>query len=122
MNYLRAALKNAGCTAMCRHHGEGSPPALIYPQGIQFGVVGGPHGDVVGMHYCSFWGHYYSWALPDHIRTNLFSMYGLSCSNGSYNESLVKSNLENRLPIIVTASDCLVPADFDIHTFVIVAS
>lgn len=46
-------------------------------------------------------------------------MYGLSCSNGSYNESLVKSNLENRLPIIVTASDCLVPADFDIHTFVI---
>ncbi len=76
-------------------------------------------GDVVGMHYCSFLGNYYSWALPDHIRTNLFSMYGLSCSNGSYNESLVKSNLENRLPIIVTASDCLVPADFDIHTFVI---
>lgn len=61
----------------------------------------------------------YSWSFPAKIRTMLFPLYNISCSHGSYDASAVISNLENRLPVIVTATNLLVPLDWDIHCFVI---
>ena len=72
-------------------------------------------GTVINMHYTNN----YSWALPSNIRTDLFSLYDISCSQGSYNAATIKQNLGNGLPVIVTASDQLVPVNGDIHTFVI---
>ena len=76
-------------------------------------------GNVVGMHYSSLFGDYFSWAVPDNIRTDLFSLYGISCSQGGYDESAVKNNLERNVPVIVTASDWLIPINGNIHCFVI---
>lgn len=53
------------------------------------------------------------------IRTLLFPQYGISCSQGSYDSAEVVSNLNNHLPIIVSASNLLIPIDDDIHCFVI---
>ena len=61
----------------------------------------------------------YSWTLPKKIRTELFPIYGITCSHGDYNASAVKQNLRNHLPVIVTATNLLIPVDFDIHCFVI---
>lgn len=72
-------------------------------------------GDILGMSYHDT----YSWAIPANIRTLLFPHYRLTCDHGEYDEDVVKSNLENLMPVIVTASDLLIPADFDIHCFVI---
>lgn len=72
-------------------------------------------GDLVHMHYYNS----YSWTLPAYLRTNVFNYYGYSCSHDSYDETILKTNLANRLPVIVTATDLLIPCDFDIHTFVI---
>ena len=72
-------------------------------------------GDAINMHYHDK----YSWALPSNIRTLLFPRWGIYCSQGGYRESIVEDNLFRHLPVIVTASDFLIPADFDIHCFVI---
>ena len=72
-------------------------------------------GNIVNMHYTAG----YSWALPANIRTGLFSYYGITCSHGNYDSAIIKSNLENYLPVIVTASDLVIPLDGDIHCFVI---
>lgn len=72
-------------------------------------------GNLVNMQYHNN----FSWALPANLRTNVFNLYGYSCSHGSYDENVVKTNLSAGLPIIVTASDLLIPLDGDIHTFVI---
>lgn len=72
-------------------------------------------GHLAGMHY----NNDYSWALPANLRTDVINYYGISCSHGSYNEGIVKSSLESGMPVIVTATDLLIPVDFDIHTFVI---
>ena len=72
-------------------------------------------GDLVGTNYHNT----YSWALPAQLRTNVFEWYGYSCSHGNYDEDVVKASLENNLPVIITATDLLIPLDGDIHTFVI---
>lgn len=72
-------------------------------------------GQEVNMHYTDD----YSWAIPANIRTQLFPQCGLTCNHGSYNETVVKNNLNNQMPVIVTATNLLVPTDFDIHCFVI---
>ena len=72
-------------------------------------------GQVINMHYTNT----YAWTFPANIRTQLFPQCGLTCNHGSYNETVVKNNLNNQLPVIVTASNLLVPTDFDIHCFVI---
>ncbi|MBR4002096.1 MAG: C10 family peptidase [Bacteroidales bacterium] len=74
-------------------------------------------GSVIDMTY---WNNA-SFTLPAKIRTQLFSLYGITSSHGNYDVSTVKSNLENNLPVIVTASDYLIPVppDFDVHCFVI---
>ncbi len=61
----------------------------------------------------------YSWALPANLRTGVFNHFGINCSHGSYNENIVKTSLEGGMPVIVTATDLLIPLDFDIHSFVI---
>ena len=73
----------------------------------------------VGMHFWLIEGEFYSWALPANIRTNIFSPNGISSSHGDYDASIVKSNLEDHLPVIITASNLLIPTDGDLHTFVI---
>lgn len=65
------------------------------------------------------YGQSQSWTFPYKLRTQVFNYYGISASHGGYDESVVKENLENMLPVIVTASNLLIPADFDIHCFVI---
>ena len=48
----------------------------------------------------------------------LHQHYG-SCQSGQYDESIVRSNLLSGLPVIMVATNLLIPADFDIHAFVI---
>lgn len=72
-------------------------------------------GDMVEMHYHNN----YSWALPEKLAEQMFAYHGISADYGSYDEEVVKSNLEAGLPIIVTASEWAVPANFNIHCFVI---
>ena len=76
-------------------------------------------GDVVNMHYWHLFNYYFSWAIPDNIRDNLFSFYGISSSSGVYNASSVVNNLLNRMPVIISATDFALPVDGDIHCFVI---
>jgi hypothetical protein len=81
----------------------------------------GQVGQVVNMHfdYNFLNGKYFSWALPSNIRTHLFNMYGISCSHGNYNSNAVKSSLYDGMPVIISASDLLIPVDGEIHCFVI---
>ena len=72
-------------------------------------------GHLSGMHY----NNDYSWALPANLRTNVINYLGISCSHGNYNENAVKSSLEDRMPVIVTATNLLIPLDGEIHSFVI---
>lgn len=92
---------------------SGYSPTLSspYAEALMIGHVGAQ----TGMHY----NNGYSWTLPANLRTAVFNPLGISCSHGSYNASTVKSNLNNGLPVIVTATDMLIPADFDIHCFII---
>jgi hypothetical protein len=78
-------------------------------------IMIGHIGDVIGMTYHND----YSYALPANIRTQLFPLHGISCSHGDYDSSDVVSNMNNLLPVIVTATNLLVPLDFNIHCFVI---
>ncbi len=82
---------------------------------IQEAVLMSYVGHRVNMHY---WDEY-SWAVPANLKTDLFEYHGISCSHGSYDEETVKNNLLNQLPVILSASDLLVPLDGDIHCFVI---
>lgn len=81
------------------------------PEAIMIGYIG----RLVNMHYWTT----YSWALPNNLITNVFEPYGYSCSSGNYNETIVKNSLNDGVPVIITASDLLIPTDGDIHTFVI---
>lgn len=85
------------------------------PEAIMIGHVGMR----VNMHYCDDIFGQYSWALPGNLKTDLFEFYGISCSQGGYDEDVVKNSLLNQMPVIVTASDLMIPANFRIHTFVI---
>ena len=85
------------------------------PEAIMISFVG----QRVGMHYSEIGNHPFSWALPGNLKTNLFEYYGFSCSRGSYNETIVKNSLSNQMPVIVSATNQLIPSDFEIHCFVI---
>ena len=91
-------------------------PALIesstslLPEAVMIGYIG----HEIGMNY----GDDYSWAIPANLRTNIFNYYGYSANSGSYNETPVKENLHDRIPVIITASDQVVPVNGHIHTFV----
>ena len=80
------------------------------PESIMIGHVG----KMIGTHY----GGNYSWAWFSNLKSNLFSPYGISCSQGDYDEAIVASSLLNLMPVIITASNLLIPIDFDIHVFV----
>lgn len=85
------------------------------PEAIMIGYVG----MTVNMHYCDGAFGQYSWALPSNLKTELFENLGISCSRGSYDENIVKTSLLNQMPVIVSASDLMIPIDGDIHCFVI---
>lgn len=85
-----------------------SPP---YAEALMMGHIGA----LMGMNYHNS----YSWIYPARLRTHVFGPMGISCSHGSYDAAIVKSSLNNGLPVIVTASNLLIPLDFDIHCFVI---
>lgn len=89
--------------------------SFTLPEAIMIGHVG----TLVNMHYCDNLIGQYSWALPANLKSDVFEAYGISCSRGDYNESIVKNNLENRMPVIVSGSDLLIPTNGDIHAFVI---
>ncbi|MBR4794507.1 MAG: C10 family peptidase [Bacteroidaceae bacterium] len=87
----------------------------MIPEAILIGYVGLS----VNMHYCEIGQKRFSWAIPSNLKTNVFENLGISCSHGDYDENIVKSSLLNQMPVIVSASDLLVPLDGDIHCFVI---
>lgn len=78
-------------------------------------------GDQVNMHYVDSTLIYprFSWAVPANLKTDLFEYYGISCSHDSYDEDIVERNLLNQMPVIVSASNLMVPVDGSIHCFVI---
>ena len=61
----------------------------------------------------------FSWALPAALRTLLFNAEGYNCTSDDYNETIVMNSLINMLPVIITASDQLIPINGRIHSFVI---
>lgn len=72
-------------------------------------------GAIINMHYREK----YSWAIPKNIMDDLLPYYGLTCERDDYDEGIVKQSLEENMPVVVSASDCLIPVDGDIHCFVI---
>ena len=82
-------------------------------------ILMGHVGDLVGMHYWEIGSQQFSWAIPGNLKTYVFEYYGISCSQGEYNENFVKSSLLAMLPVVVWATNLLIPTDFDIHCFVI---
>lgn len=61
----------------------------------------------------------FSWALPMFLRIGIFNSYGYPCIVNDYDEEIVKSSVLDSLPVIVTASDQLIPVNGRIHSFVI---
>lgn len=82
-------------------------------------ILMGYVGDLVEMNYCEMFSEQFSWAYPIHLKTYVFDYYGIYCSHGEYNENLVKTNLAAKLPVVVWATNLIVPIDFRIHCFVI---
>ena len=80
------------------------------PEALMIGYIG----KTINMHY----GADFSWALPANLRTQLFNPAGISCSHGDYDQSIVAASLSNLMPVIITASDQLIPINGRIHTFV----
>lgn len=94
------------------------PPYIgmtMIPEAILIGYVG----QRVNMHYCDNIAGKYSWAVPRNLQEDLFEYHGITCTHGDYDEEIVKNSLLNQMPVIVSASDLLVPVDGDIHCFVI---
>ena len=81
------------------------------PEALMIGLIGRK----VQMNY---WDDY-SWALPSNLKTEVFEDYGYNCSSGSYDEDIVVESLQDSIPVIVTASDLLIPVNGNIHSFVI---
>lgn len=82
-----------------------------YAEALMIGYVG-------SLSYMNYHNNY-SWTYPARLRTNVFESMGITCSHGNYDAATVKNNLNNGLPVIVTASDWLIPLDFEIHCFLI---
>lgn len=72
-------------------------------------------GDLVNMSYSDT----SSSAFFYKLRTDAFPEYNISCNQRSYSQDSVKLYLERGYPIIVSASDQLIPANGRIHCFVI---
>ncbi len=87
----------------------------MLPEAIMIGDVGLR----VGMHYWDVLFDYFSWALPEKLKTDVFEPYGILSSRGSYDENIVKQSLLSQMPVIVSASNLLIPIDGKIHCFVI---
>lgn len=80
------------------------------PEALMIGKIGHD----VGMNYGNS-----SWALPENLRTNVFIPYGISCNFiNSYNEYAVRNNLSHNNPVIITASNLVIPIDGHFHCFV----
>lgn len=58
-------------------------------------------------------------ALSILLKTNVFEQYGFTCSSGAYDGDIVKTNLQNSIPVIVSATDQLIPLNGRNHCFVI---
>lgn len=82
-------------------------------------ILIGSVGASVNMHFCYMFNHGFSWAVPSDLTTEVFAPAGIDCVHGNYNEVPVRNNLANRIPVIVSASDMLIPANGNIHCFVI---
>ena len=79
-------------------------------------------GALVDMHYCENildQGDPFSWAFPSNLKTGLFQYYGIDCSRGFYDEDIVKESLLDQMPVIVSATNMMLPLDGRIHCFVI---
>lgn len=90
---------------------------LGIPEALMIGHIG----KLVSMNYVYFpllFDHPFSWAYPANLRTEVFSIYGYSSSFGDYDESIVSSSLLNLMPVIITASDQIIPTNGHFHTFV----
>lgn len=61
----------------------------------------------------------FSWALPMALRVLVFNGLGITCFSGAYDESIVKESMNSMMPVIVTASDQMIPVNGRIHCFVI---
>ena len=90
--------------------------AAMIPEAILIAYVGAQ----VNMHYNDLLiSEPFSWAIPADLKPLLFEFHGISCSHGRYDENIVKDQLLNGMPVIVSASNLLIPIDFNIHCFVI---
>lgn len=87
----------------------------VIPEAILISYVG----QLVNMHYCENGIDNYSWALPRNIKDNVLDFYGITSSHENYDEDIVANSLLKGMPVIVSATDLLIPVDFDIHCFVI---
>lgn len=85
------------------------------PESVMISYVG----HLVDMHYCDLGVDYFSWAFPSNLKYNVFEHYGINCSRGSYNESIVRESLLDGMPVVVSASDQMIPINGNIHCFVI---
>ena len=92
-----------------------SSAATVLPEAIMIGYVG----DLVDVSYSEIGTNLFSYAWPPNLKSSVFEYYGISCSSGWYDESVVKTCLLSQMPVIVSASNLLIPTDFDIHCFVI---
>lgn len=72
-------------------------------------------GDLVGMHYSDT----SSWAYSSRLKTIAFPDQGLNCNRSNYCQDTVIRYLNNQYPVIVSASDQLIPLNGRFHCFVI---
>lgn len=80
------------------------------PEALMIGKIGHD----VGMNYGES-----SWALPENLKTYVFEPNGISCTYSNYyNEYTVRNNLMQNIPVIITASNMVVPIDGHFHSFV----
>lgn len=75
-------------------------------------------GERVNMHYHDG-NDQYSWAVPANLKADVFEYYGINCIHESYSQDVVINSLRNNMPVIVSASNLLIPVDGKIHCFVI---
>lgn len=87
----------------------------IIPEAILASYVGMR----VDMHYVDNIIGQYSWAFPQNLKSDLFEYYGISCIYDNYDEEAVINSLSNNMPVIISASNLLIPIDGLIHCFVI---
>lgn len=96
------------------NNGYQSYSSTMLPESILIGYVG----ESVNMHYHDG-SLQYSWAVPVNLKSDLFEKHGISCSHDAYDEDIVKNSLLDNMPVIVSASNLMVPVDGKIHCFVI---